>query len=147
MSRDSITQTPFIIIMEYRPDVYELLDLNVGKCTLAVAAPDGWQDSRGATLRVATKFPSAARSYFRSRGRDIDIIRLNGSIELAPLLGLSDVIVDIVQTGTTLKENSMSVVEKIAPLSARLTANKASFRFKSESVKSLVAALQEEVPV
>lgn len=135
------------IIMEYRPDVYELLDLNVGKCTLAVAAPDGWQDSRGATLRVATKFPSAARSYFRSRGRDIDIIRLNGSIELAPLLGLSDVIVDIVQTGTTLKENSMSVVEKIAPLSARLTANKASFRFKSESVNALVAALVEEVPV
>ena len=91
------------ILLEYEPDVYELLDLQMGKCRMAVAAKNGFRDDPRRTLRVATKFSNIARQYYLSKGRDIDIIHLNGSIEIAPILGLSDVIVDIVETGTTLK--------------------------------------------
>ena len=89
------------ILLEYEPDVYELLDLNIGKCRMAVAAKKEFYDSGEKTLRVATKFSNIARTYYASKCRDIDIIGLNGSIEIAPILGLSDVIVDIVETGTT----------------------------------------------
>ena len=99
------------ILLEYQPAVYELLDLNIGKCDMAVAGPKGFVDPVNGTLRVATKFPNIAASYYNSRGRDIDIIKLNGSIELAPVLGLSHVIVDIVETGKTLKENNLAVME------------------------------------
>ena len=129
------------ILLEYKPDVYELLDLGVGKCSVAVAAKRGFYDDRNRTLTVATKFTSIAKSYYASLGRDIDIIHLNGSIELAPILGLSDVIVDIVETGTTLKENNLEVVEKIMPISARLIANKASFAFKSDRIENVADAL------
>ena len=91
------------ILLEYEPEVYELLDLKMGKCRMAVAAKNGFRDDPRRTLRVATKFTNIAGSYYLSKGRDIDIIHLNGSIELAPILDLSDVIVDIVETGTTLK--------------------------------------------
>ena len=133
------------ILLEYTPDVYELLDLNVGKCRMCVAGPKSFRDDLGRTLRVATKFSNIASGYYTSLGRDIDIIPLNGSIELAPILGLSDVIVDIVETGTTLKENELAVLETIVPISARLIANKASFVFHKTRIEALVRALAQEV--
>ena len=133
------------ILLEYRPDVYELLDLNVGKCRMCVAAPEGFRDNADRTLRVATKFSRIARDYYSAMGRDIDIIHLNGSIEIAPILGLSDVIVDIVETGTTLRENHLTVMETIVPISARLIANKAGFKFKNEPIERLVREIRKEV--
>ena len=129
------------ILLEYEPEVYELLDLNMGKCRMAVAAKDGFRDDTRSTLRVATKFANIAGQFYRSKGRDIDIIHLNGSIEIAPILGLSDVIVDIVETGTTLKENNLSVIETIVPISARLISNKASWKFKNEQINRVVREL------
>ena len=133
------------ILLEYRPDVYELLDLGVGKCRMCVAGPKGFSDDPGRTLRVATKFSNIASSYYASLGRDIDVIGLNGSIELAPILGLSDVIVDIVETGTTLKENNLAVLETILPISARLIANKSSFVFYRPRIEELTRRLSQEV--
>lgn len=131
------------ILLEYSPDVYELLDLGIGKCRMCVAAKKGFRDSTDKTLTVATKFPKIADSYYRSLSRSIDIIKLNGSIELAPILRLSDVIVDIVETGTTLKENDLEVVETIVNISARLIANKASTKFKGEKIGQLLDALKK----
>ena len=133
------------ILLEYRPDIYELLDLNVGRCRMAVAAPEGFRDDMNRTLRVATKFSRIARDYYSSIGRDIDIIHLNGSIEIAPILGLSDVIVDIVETGTTLRENHLSVIEEIVPISARLIANKSGYKFRTEQIERLTEGLRKEV--
>jgi len=133
------------ILLEYKPDVYELLDLGIGKCYMAVAGPVGFRDSAGTTLRVATKFPEIAQSYYNEKCRDIDIIKLNGSIELAPIMGLSDVIVDIVETGKTLKENNLEVLETIVPVSARLIANMASMKFKGEQIESIRSGLAEQV--
>ena len=133
------------ILLEYKPDVYELLDLNIGKCRMAVAGPTGFRDSAATTLRVATKFPEIAQSYYNEKCRDIDIIKLNGSIELAPLLGLSDVIVDIVETGTTLKENQLKVLTEFLPISARFIANKASYTFKKQALTTLLEKLQEVI--
>ena len=133
------------ILLEYQPDVYELADLDVGKCRMAVA---GFPDKKipyGQTLRVATKFTTIAKNYYASQGRDIDIIHLNGSIEIAPILGLSDVIVDIVETGTTLKENDLEVIETIVPISARLIANKASYQFKSEKIRELMERISAQM--
>ena len=132
------------ILLEYEPEVYELLDLKMGRCRMAVAAKNGFRDDPRRTLRVATKFANIAADYYRSKGRDIDIIHLNGSIELAPILDLSDVIVDIVETGSTLRENDLSVVETIVPISARLIANKASFKFKGALIEPLVAGLARQ---
>ena len=132
------------ILMEYRPRVYELLDLGIGKCRMAVAGPEDFRDRPERTLRVATKFSRVARDYYASVGRDIDIIHLNGSIEIAPILGLSDVIVDIVETGKTLKENHLAVLETVAPISARLIANEAGFKFKQEAIARLMKALAEQ---
>lgn len=129
------------ILLEYEPDIYELLDLRIGKCRMAVAAKAGFCEDSLRTLRVATKFANIAARYYLSKGRDIDIIHLNGSIELAPILGLSDVIVDIVETGTTLRENNLAVMDTIVPISARLIANKASYQFKSEQIDTLVGRL------
>ena len=125
------------ILLEYAPDVYELLDLNTGKCRMAVAAPCDFRDDPSRTLRVATKFTNITQNYYASKGRDIDMIHLNGSIEIAPILGLSDVIVDIVETGTTLKENNLEVFETVVPISARLIANRASWKFKTEQIQAL----------
>ena len=132
------------ILLEYSPDVYELYDLDIGKCRMAVAAKKDFVDDTRSTLRVATKFTNIAKNYYDSLGRDIDIIHLNGSIEIAPILGLSDVIVDIVETGTTLKENDLEVVETIVPISARLIANKASFKFKSELVERIIRSMENK---
>ena len=133
------------ILLEYEPDVYELLDLDLGKCRMAVAAPADFRDNENRTLRVATKFTNIAAAYYAGIGRQIDIIKLNGSIELAPILGLSDVIVDIVETGTTLKENNLAVMQTILPISARLIANKASFQFKGQQIESLLSQVRNQV--
>lgn len=131
------------ILLEYRPDVYELLDLKMGKCRMCVAGPEDFYDDPNKTLRVATKFPHIAGDYYESRSRDIDIIKLNGSIELAPILGLADVIVDIVETGTTLRENDLTVLEEFMPISARLIANKASYKFKHAQMTELLSKMKE----
>jgi ATP phosphoribosyltransferase len=131
------------ILLEYSPDVYELLDLGVGKCRMAVAAPKNFRDNGQRTLRVATKFSNISKRYYSDLGRDIDIIHLNGSIEIAPILGLSDVIVDIVETGSTLRENDLEVFETIVPISARLIANKSGFKFKTNEIETLVNNLKD----
>ncbi len=129
------------ILLEYSPDVYEMYDLRLGKCRMAVAAPKDFHDNTERALRVATKFPNIARRHYAVKGRDIDIIKLNGSIEIAPILRLSDVIVDIVETGTTLRENGLEVVEEIVPISARLISNKVSYRFKNREITAIQRAL------
>lgn len=131
------------ILLEYEPDVYELLDLGVGKCRMAVAARKDFRDDPTHTLRVATKFSNIAERYYLSRGRDIDIIHLNGSIELAPILSLSDVIVDIVETGTTLRENDLAVIDTVVDISARLISNKSSYKFKCGAIDALTAELEK----
>ena len=133
------------ILLEYKPDVYELADLHLGKCRMAVAAKSDFRDNKERTLRVATKFTNIARSYYSAQCRDIDIIKLNGSIELAPILGLSDVIVDIVETGATLKENNLEPVETIVPISARMIANVASYSFRSAQINAIRQRLAEQV--
>ena len=133
------------ILLEYSPDVYELLDLNIGKCRMAVAAKRNFRDDGRKTLRVATKFVNIAKAHYARGSRDIDIIKLNGSIEIAPILNLSDVIVDIVETGTTLKENDLAVIETIVPISARLIANKASFKFKTAEIENLVDGVRSQI--
>lgn len=133
------------ILLEYAPEVYELLDLGVGKCRMAVAAKTDYREDPRKTLQVATKFSNITKSFYAAQGRDIDIIHLNGSIELAPILGLSDVIVDIVETGTTLKENHLAVVETILPISARLIANKSAFKFKGHEIEGLVQGLRQQL--
>ena len=131
------------ILTEASADVYELLDTGLGKCRMCVAAPADYQDDPSRPVRVATKFVSIAKSYYASMGRDIDIIKLNGSIELAPILGLSDVIVDIVETGTTLRENGLQVVTEFMPISARFIANKASYQFKHRQMDTMLEKLRD----
>ena len=129
------------ILLEYAPDVYELLDLGLGKCRMAVAAKTDFRDDTSTTLRVATKFSRIAAAYYAEKCRDIDIIHLNGSIELAPILGLSDVIVDIVETGKTLYENDLEPIETIVPISARLIANKSAYKFKTKEIDRMKTAM------
>ena len=133
------------ILLEYQPEVYELLDLGLGKCRMAVAGPSNFHDDGQRTLRVATKFTHIAADYYASLGREIDIIKLHGSIEIAPILGLSNVIVDIVETGSTLKENDLVVHETIVPISARLIANKSAFQFKRAAIENIQSSLKAQV--
>ncbi len=133
------------ILLEYEPQVYELLDLNMGKCRMAVAAKKDFEDDTSSTLRVATKFSNIAKKFYSEKCRDIDIIHLNGSIEIAPILGLSDVIVDIVETGKTLLENNLAPFETIVPISARLISNKSSYKFKSEKIEEIRKGLEKQV--
>lgn len=133
------------ILAEYEPDVYELLDLKTGVCRMAVAAKKDFRDNTDTTLRVATKFTNIAAKYYAEKCRDIDIIKLNGSIEIAPILGLSDVIVDIVETGKTLLENGLSPFETVMPISARLIANKSSCKFKNEMIELIRQKLSKQV--
>lgn len=123
------------ILLEYEPNVYELGDLGMGKCRMCVAGKREFRDNMNRTLRVATKFPNIAKNYYASISREIDIINLHGSIELAPIVGLSDVIVDIVETGSTLKENNLQVLETVVPISAQLIANKAAYQFKYQEIE------------
>ena len=131
------------VLMENKPDVYELLDLGLGRCRMCVAAMNGWTEDISLPLRVATKYPNTAREYFCRQNREIDVIKLHGSIELGPVLGMSDVIVDIVETGTTLKENDLSVRSVIAESSARLIVNKSSYHFEKERIDKIVNDLKE----
>ena len=131
------------ILEESGADVYELLDTGLGQCRMCVAGPEDFRDDPGRSLRVATKFVNISKDYYAAQGRDIDIIKLNGSIELAPLLGLSDVIVDIVETGTTLRENHLKVLRPFMPISARFIANRASFQFKRREIETLLGKLAE----
>ena len=131
------------ILLEYEPNVYELRDLGLGKCRMVVAAPEGFSDESEYPLRVATKFVNIAQDYYASVGRDIDIIHLNGSIEIAPILGLSDVIVDLVETGRTLRENNLRVYEEIMDISTRLIANRSGYNFKSEAINEMLERLQK----
>ena len=133
------------ILLEYEPEIYELLDLGIGKCRMAVAAKKDFYDNGERTLKVATKFVNIARQYYARLGRDMDIIKLNGSIELAPILGLSDVIVDIVETGTTLKENDLEVKQTVVPISARLIVNKTAFKFKTAQIEQIVRDMKEQI--
>jgi ATP phosphoribosyltransferase len=133
------------ILAENSPRIYELLDLGVGKCRMAVAAPKGYREPGDRPLRVATSFPNIARDHYASLGRDIDLIHLHGSVELAPLLGLADVIVDIVETGSTLRANGLEVVDTILPISARLISNRASYQFKLQEIREIARRLQTEV--
>ncbi|MCD8205440.1 MAG: ATP phosphoribosyltransferase [Clostridia bacterium] len=130
------------IIDETEPDLYELLDTGLGKCRMCVCAKENFEDNEG-RLKVATKFPCIAKKYYESMGRDIDIIKLNGSIELAPLLGLSDVIVDIVETGRTLRENNLAVFAQIEDISARLVSNKSSYNFKYAETEKIRLDLED----
>lgn len=129
------------VIMETSPDVYELLDLGFGKCKMAVAAPMDYVENTEKTLRVATKFITITKNYYSSISREVNIIKLHGSIELAPILGLSDVIVDLVESGKTLKENNLHIIKELYPISARLIANKSSFRFKNALINELLGKL------
>jgi len=134
------------ILEESRPEVYELLNLGLGKCRMCVAAPENYKENTARTLRVATKFVSIAKNYYAGLGRDIEIIKLNGSIELAPILGLSDVIVDIVESGNTLRENHLKVLAEFMDISARFIANPASFRFKNAEITAMTARLEGVIP-
>ncbi len=125
------------VIDESGAEVYELSDLGMGKCCMCVAAKKDFKDDKSRPLRVATKFPKIAADYFLGVGRKIDIIKLNGSIELGPVLGISDVIVDIVETGTTLKENDLTIIERISDISCRLICGKAAYSFKRAEIDVL----------
>ena len=126
-------------------DIYELANLGFGTCRMAIAAKNEFREDFDRPLKVATKYPNIAKNYYNSKNREIEIIKLNGSIELAPVLGLSDVIVDIVETGTTLKENGLSVFEEILPISARLIANKSAVKFKEEEITKIVEAVKGQI--
>lgn len=133
------------ILLEQSSDVYELLDLGMGKCRMAVAGKKGGRIDTDRTLRVATKFPHIAREYYRKQSLEIEIIELHGSIEIAPILGMSDVIVDIVETGATLLENDLEPWEDIVPISARLIANKASYKFLNEPICKMCEKMNEVI--
>jgi ATP phosphoribosyltransferase len=136
------------LLEEDRP-LYEMLDLKFGKCRMVVAGfpekKDEWI-TRSCT-RVATKYPNIAKNYFTKRGETVEIIKLNGSVELGPLVGLSDVIVDIVESGRTLRENGLTVLEEICPISARLVVNRISLKTKSQPIKTLIDAVETVLEV
>jgi ATP phosphoribosyltransferase len=134
-------------LLEEEADVYELLDLGFGKCKFAIAAPNGFVEDESKTLIVATKYVNVCKNYYDKKDRKIDIVKLNGSVELGPLVNLSDVILDIVETGSTLKENNLSVIEDVADISARLIANKSSFKFKRNKIENIVEAIKKEIGV
>ena len=132
------------ILLENNHDVYEILDLKFGKCRVCMASVNGYKEDIERRLRVATKYVNISKNYFNSINRDVEIIKLNGSIELAPILNLSDVIVDIVETGSTLKENNLTVIKEIIDyISARLIVNKVSYKFKNDLIKKIVNNIEE----
>ena len=131
------------ILLEYEPEVYELMDLGIGKCRMCVAGFQDFRDEGDRDLRVATKFPRIAKAHYAEKGCDITIIKLNGSIEIAPLLGLSDVIVDIVETGKTLAENGLAPLETVADISARFIANTASYAFHYDEIRTMCEHIGE----
>lgn len=134
------------ILLENSHDVYELLDLKFGKCKLCMASVKGYKEDIERRLRVATKYVNVSKKYFDSINRDVEIIKLNGSIELAPILNLSDVIIDIVETGSTLKENNLIVIKEVIDyISSRLIVNKVSFKFKNSLISKIVKDIEERL--
>lgn len=132
------------ILLENSHDIYELLDLKFGKCKLCMASLKGYKEDIDRRLRVATKYVNISKKYFDSINRDAEIIKLNGSVELAPMLNLSDVIIDIVETGSTLKENNLTVVKDIVDyISSRLIVNKVSFKFKNSLISDIVKNIED----
>ena len=130
-------------IMESGRSFYEVVDLGFGRCRFALAGPVGKDFYSGYTRKtVASKYVNVARSYFEGRGMDVDLVKIEGSVELAPLLGLADAIVDIVETGSTLKENGLEVYETIAEISARLIVNIASMKLHKQEIETLLSAVQ-----
>lgn len=134
------------VLTEFQPDVYNLLPLPFGKCRMALAAEAGkeWPERK---RKIASKYPNIAREYFRTKGESIDIVKLEGSVELAPILGLADGIVDIVETGTTLKENGLEVKEEIHQYTARCIANRSSLKIKREELMPIIQSFQKGAPV
>lgn len=135
-------------ILEAGRKLYEVLDLNVGKCRMCVAGPESAREklNDGSLIRVASKYPRIAKDYFyNTKHQTVEIIKLNGSVELAPIVGLSEVIVDIVETGSTLKENGLKVLEEICPLSARVVVNEVSMKMEHERITKLVKDLKKTV--
>ena len=132
------------VLEEGQNKVFELLDLDLGKCRMSVCVPDGYQEDPEKVLRVATKYPNITRGFYAAKNRQIELIVLHGSIELAPLSGLSDVIVDLLETGGTLRENHLHVEEVVLPVSARLIANKSSYRFQREEIERIKEALRPQ---
>jgi ATP phosphoribosyltransferase len=132
------------ILRELGSDVYEPLDLRIGMCRLVVAGPEKWSGNNG-YLRVATKYPRTAEQHFRARNAHVRIVRLDGSVEIAPLMGLSDVIVDLVETGATLRENGLQILEEVAKVSAKLIVNRTSMKLKSAPLNALLAQLDAVV--
>ncbi|MEI7027806.1 ATP phosphoribosyltransferase [Paenibacillus sp. y28] len=131
------------VLMEENRNVYELLDLNIARCRMSVIGLSDWQPSLNP--RVATKYPNVASQYFRERGQQVEVIKLNGSIELAPLIGLADRIVDMVETGQTLRENGLVEMEKIFDITSRLIANRVSYRMKHEQIQTICDKLQAHI--
>lgn len=129
------------VLMEEDKDVYELLDLGIAKCRMSVISMPDWKPT--INPRVATKYPNVASAYFRELGQQVEVIKLNGSIELAPMIGLADRIVDMVETGETLRENGLVEMESIFGITSRLIANRVSYRMKNEAIQSLCDRLQE----
>ena len=131
------------ILLENSHDIYELLDLKFGKCKICMASIKDYKEDIERRLRVATKYINVSKKYFDSINRDVEIIKLNGSVELAPIVGLSEVIVDIVETGTTLRENGLEVLEEICPLSARIVVNQVSLKMEHQRIRTLLNDLNE----
>lgn len=134
-------------IVENGKSFYEMMDLNLGKCDFALAGKKGTSFYDGFnTKRIATKYPNVTKAYFEGRGMDVKIIKIEGSVELAPLLNLADGIVDIVETGTTLKENGLEVIEKIMPISARVIVNMASMKLKRDEIDEFLEKMEQVIP-
>ena len=133
-------------ILENGTSFYELLDLGFGKCKFALATKKGFDFYSGYGVKtIATKYPNVARSFFEKKGMDTDIIKIEGSVELAPILNLADGIVDIVETGTTLKENGLEVIEDVAPISARLIVNTVSLKMRQAEIERLIKLIEENL--
>jgi len=131
------------ILLEYSPDVFDLLPLSFGQCRFALAGkPD--HAVKGSKKMIATKYPNVTMNYFRAKGESVDIVKLEGSVELAPVLGLADAIVDIVETGTTLKENGLVILDDIQTISARIIANRSSLKVNREQIKPLIELFQKK---
>jgi ATP phosphoribosyltransferase len=133
------------VLRESEADVYEPVDLKTGRCTMVLAGPAGAKQGADSILRVATKYPRTTEKYFRNRRLHVQIVRLDGSVEIAPLLGLADAVVDLVETGRTLRENGMAVIEEISVISAKLIVNRTAMKMKATSIYELITALDTVV--
>ncbi len=133
-------------LMEQKKNFYEVVDLKVGKCIFAVASLPSFQSNEGYNrIKIATKYPTVAKEYFKKNGEDVEIIKIDGSVELAPILQLSDAIVDLVETGNTLRENGLIIIDKICDISARMIVNRASMKMNKEKITNLIRKVQQYV--